>query len=204
MDVGGHFPHYILPLIKMYSEWHDHPQAATWFRAIDDFAYGYFLPACAANPFYLLPLGYFQGQGLLSFAGLWHGMNGAYGLAAALAVELANFFKDNSFFEIAVGNLQWIAGLNAGVTKDSLFASVIYSADIPEHAAVPCSLIHGVGTNFAGSWLNLRGAICNGFSVGDQFKFDEAATKDNDGPHAFTDEDWITHSGGWLSGIARL
>ena len=204
VDVGGHFPHYILPLLKMVEAWPNHADALKWNHAIQDFAYGYFLPACRANPFYLLPLGYFQGQGLLSFAGLWHGMNGAYGLAAALAAEFAEFFHDAAFLEIAAGNLQWIAGLNAGVTQESLFASVIYGADIPENAVLPCSMIHGVGKNFAGSWLNLRGAICNGFSVGDQFKFDLAATKENDAPSAFTDEDWITHSGNWLSGLARL
>jgi len=26
----------------------------------------------------------------------------------------------------------------------------------------------------------------------------------NDGPCTFTDEDWITHAGAWLSAVARL
>ena len=203
-DMGGHFPHYVLPLLQMREVWPDHPQAAEWERTVRDFAYGYFLPACRANPFGILPLGWFTGQGLLWFAGLWHGMNAAYALAAALGLEFARFFGDASFRDIAVGNLQWIAGLNAGVTQESLFASHMYSRDIPEGVALPCSMIMGIGTEQAGNWMQIRGSICNGFSVGDQFRFDVAATAENDGPFAFTDEDWISHVGGWLSAISRL
>ena len=204
VDIGGHFPHYVLPLLLMREVWPEHPDAPRWEQGVHDFAYGYFLPACRANPFLLLPLGWFTGEGLLSFAGLWHGMNAAYGLAAALALEFARFFGDDSFYAVAVGNLQWIAGLNAGVTRDSLFASTMFSRDIPEGAAIPCSMIQGVGTEQAGNWMQIRGSICNGFSVGDQFRFDVAATAANDGPHAFTDEDWISHVGGWLSAVSRL
>jgi hypothetical protein len=203
-DCGGTFPHYLLPLIQMCEVWPDHPQATAWREAIHDFAYGYFLPACRANPFLLLPLGYFQGQGLLWFAGLWHGMNGAYGLAAALGMEFARLFDDTAFRDIAVGNLQWIAGLNAGVTKESLFAAHMFSMEIPPGVALPCSMMEGLGTHQAGNWMQIRGSICNGFSVGDQFKFDVDATAEVDGPHAFTDEDWITHAGGWLSGLSRF
>ena len=203
-DIGGHFPHYILPLLALCERWPAHPDAARWRQAVHDFAYGYFLPTCRANPFYLLPLGYFAGQGLLYFAGSWHGMNAAYGLAAVLGMAFARFFADAAFVDIAVGNLQWIAGLNAGLTRDSLFASLLFTMDIPEGEALPVSMIHGIGTRQAGSWLNLQGAICNGFSVGDQFHFDTPATLENDAPSAFTDEDWISHAGGWLSGLARL
>lgn len=203
-DCGGTFPNYVLPLLRMSEAWPEHPQAARWKQAVHDFAYGYLLPACRANPFYLLPLGYFSGQGLLWFAGLWHGMNAAYGLTAALALEFERAFDDPAFRQIATGNLQWIAGLNAGVTAESLFAAHMFSMDIPEGVALPCSMMQGVGNQRAGNWMSIRGSICNGFSVGDQFRFDVEPTAAVDGPHAFTDEDWITHAGGWLSALARL
>ncbi len=203
-DIGGHFPHYLLPLLQMAKAWPDHPNAPQWEQAVRDFAYGYFQPACRANPFLLLPLGYFQGEGLLWFAGSWHGISGAYGLAAALALEFERHFGDPSFREIAVGNLQWIAGLNSGLTKESLFASHVFYRDVPPDAALPVSLIQGVGRDTAGGWMQFPGAICNGFSAGQQFQFDLAATAANDAPSAFTDEDWISHGGAWLSALARL
>ena len=70
--------------------------------------------------------------------------------------------------------------------------------------ALPHSLIYGIGARWGGSWLAVRGAIGNGFSMGAQFKFDVAPTVANDGPSTFTDEDWITHAGAWLSALARL
>jgi len=203
-DVTATFPHYLVPLVEMLRARPDHPDAQHWRAMLHDFAYGYFLPACRANPFGLLPLGLFQGEGLLWFAGLWHGMNAVYGLAAALALEFEALFGDEAFREIAVGNLQWIAGLNAGLTRESLFASHMWSADVPEGQAVSVSMICGIGERCAGNWLQVRGAICNGFSTGDQFVFDVEPKQENDGPHSFTDEDWIPHAGGWLSALTRL
>jgi hypothetical protein len=203
-DCGGHWPHDIMPLIDLCRLWPDHPQAARWRFAIQQFAYGYLLPACRANPFYLLPLGEFRGEGLLSFAGLWHGMNAAYALTAALAWELTELLNDQRFAQIVVGNLQWIAGLNAGLTAASQHAAHLTSLPVAPNVALPVSMINGIGLRTAGSWLNIRGAICNGFSSGDQFHYDLAATRANDGPHSFTDEDWITHAGAWLSATARL
>lgn len=204
MDAGGHFPHYLIPLLRMREAWPDHPDAAEWTRALRDFAYSYFLPACRANPFLLLPLGYFEGHGLLWFSGLWHGMNGAYALAAVLAREFEALFGDPAFGEIAAGNLQWIAGLNAGLTAESLHASHMFSMAVEPGVAAPVSMILGLGGTSAGSWLNVRGSICNGFSTGDQFVFDVEPGEATDAPDAFTDEDWITHSGAWLGALARL
>ena len=116
-DAGGTFPHYLMPLVEMTRLWPDDPDAVAWRKGLKDFAYGYFLPACSDNPFRLLPMGWFDGEGLLVFSGLWHGMNGAYGSAAALALELARFTGDARFRGIATGNLQWIAGLNCGVSE---------------------------------------------------------------------------------------
>jgi hypothetical protein len=130
-------------------------------------------------------------------------MNGAYALAAALAQEFETLFGDPEFRSITTGNLQWIAGLNAGITAEGIRASHMYSADLPEGIALPVSMIHGIGHRTAGSYLNVRGSICNGFSTGEQFIYDVEPSLESDGPHTFTDEDWITHAGAWLGTLAR-
>jgi hypothetical protein len=76
--------------------------------------------------------------------------------------------------------------------------------DISEGVALPVSLMCGVGARWAGTWLNTRGVICNGFATGKQFKFDVPPRKSEDGPFSFTDEEWITHCAGWISGLSRL
>lgn len=203
-DCGGFFPHYVLPLLRMRETWRDHSDAGIWEQAVRDFAYGYFLPACSANPFLLLPLGQFENEGLLWFAGSWHGMNAAYGYAAVLAREFARFFDDAAFLPVATGNLQWIAGLNAGLNTEAVFGCHLSTpSDTEPGRAKPVSMINGIGASYAGCWLNIKGAITNGFSAGNQFRFDVAATRANDAPSSFTDEDWITHSAAWLSATAR-
>lgn len=188
-DAGSTFPHYLVPLMQMYQLLNNHKDAAVWDRVIRNFAYGYFLPACSNNPFLLLPMGYFEGEGLLEFSGMWHGINGAYGSAAALALELFNYTGDIQFKEIATSNLQWIAGLNSGIKEDNKWVSK--------------SMIYAIGDEYIGSWTKIPGTICNGFEADQQFKFAKPTAK-TDGPFVFTDEGWITHSGGWLSAISRL
>jgi len=46
--------------------------------------------------------------------------------------------------------------------------------------------------------------ICNGFSTGEQFRDDLEPTRENDGPYSLTDEDWMPHSAGWMTGLSRL
>ena len=82
------------PLIEAVKVWKEHPDAPQWRKALWDFTTGYFIPACQQNPFHLCPLGVFGGEGLIYFAGLWHGMNTVYGFAAALALELAVLFPE--------------------------------------------------------------------------------------------------------------
>lgn len=203
-NCGQTIGHHLMPLVNLIRRHPQHRRATAWRQSLKDYAYGYFQPACQSNPFNLFPLGWFEGAGLLNFAGLWHGCNGLYGRIAAQARAFAVYFDDPAFDAIADGNLQWIAGLNAGIRKDMLSACHLSSPDVPETAFVPVSMIHGIGDLTAGSWLNLRGAICNGFATGDQFVWDTGTERADDGPKSFTDEDWITHAGGWLSGIARL
>jgi hypothetical protein len=203
-DTGSTFPHYLVPFIEMGRRWYDHPDAPLWRKTLENFAYGYLLPACSENPFYLLPEGYFNGEGLLCFCGPWHGINTSYGFAAGLATELEMALNDAHFRQIAVGNLQWIAGLHAGITAESLAGCLKWKAEIPPGQAVSYSQIWGVGRRYAGGWNQIPGTICNGFAANPQFQFTVPPTAANDAPGMFTDEDWIPHAAGWISGLARL
>lgn len=203
-DTGATFPHYIVPVIEMCGLWHDDPEVPEWRKMIEDFAYGYFLPACSQNPFYLMPEGYFTGEGLLVFCGPWHGINTSIGFAAALAVKLEDFTCNREFRKIAAGNIQWIAGLNAGITRESFKGCVIWNEQIPEGVALPYSQIVGIGNRSVGAWTDIKGTIPNGFDVNPQFQLVVPPTKANDGPWLYTDEDWIPHAAGWITALTYL
>lgn len=203
-DTSMMFNHYLAPLMDLCNLLPDHPEQPRWRQAVRNFAYGYFLPACQANPFYLLPQGYYAGEGLLTFAGPWHGFNVCYGYAAALAAQLENFFHDRQFRQIAVGNLQWIAGLNSGMTSESFEGSLMWREDIPEEKAIPYSFIHGIGRNSVRTWSQIPGSIGNGFCTNRQFQLEVQPTVENDSPLRYSDEDWVPHAGGWISGLAYL
>ncbi|GCE14635.1 cellulase N-terminal Ig-like domain-containing protein [Tengunoibacter tsumagoiensis] len=203
-DTGGTFPNYIVGLIEMTRRWYDDPEAPIWRKAVEDFAYGYFLPACSKNPFYLLPEGYFKGQGLLVFCGPWHGMNTSIAFTATLATKLETFTGDRAFRKISVGNLQWIAGLNAGITQHSFKGCEFWHEEIEPSQVIPYSQIYGIGTRYVGCWSDIRGSIPNGFSVNPQFQLTVEPTQEADGPWLFTDEDWIPHSAGWVSALTIL
>jgi hypothetical protein len=205
VDMGGIYPNYLMPIIELLKLFPDHIDAENWKQALIRFTYGYLIPACERNPFLLVPQGIFGDEGPVWFCGTFHGTNTIYGYTAALALELTALLNEPKLKNIAYGNLQWVAGLNAGITKESLkTGSVVYSSDIPEGAALPASMICHIGKRWAGTWFQTRGVICNGFSTGEQFKYDVAPKKENDGPFSFTDEDWIPHSAAWLTGIMRL
>ena len=203
-DTGATFPHYLIPFFEMLRRWYDHPDVIHWRKCLNDFAYGYFLPACSQNPFYLLPEGYFAGQGLLVFCGPWHGINTSIAFGAALAAKFEAFTGDKRFRNIAVGNLQWIAGLNAGLTQESFKGCLKWEDEIPDGVAIPYSQIFGIGSRYVGCWSGIKGSIVNGFAVNPQFQLIVEPTAENDGPWLFTDEDWIPHTGGWLSALSYL
>jgi hypothetical protein len=141
---------------------------------------------------------------LLSFGGPWHGFNVCYGYAAALAIQLEEFLGDRSFREIAVGNLQWIAGLNAGLTNESFVGCVLWHEQIEPGKAVPYSHINGIGRNAVKTWTPIRGSIGNGLCTNRQFHMEVEPTVQNDVPCRYSDEDWIPHAGGWVSGLVHL
>jgi hypothetical protein len=204
-DMGGIYPNYLMPLIDLLKLWPDHSDAAKWKETLHNFATNYLIPACEQNPFYLVPQGIFGDEGAIWFCGTFHGTSAIYGYTAALALELSTIFNEPKLKEIAYGNLQWLAGLNAGISRENLkLGCVVFSTDVPEGAALPASMMCGVGNRWAGTWFQTRGVICNGFSTGEQFKYDVEPKKINDGPFSLTDEDWIPHSAGWLTGLMRL
>ncbi len=203
-DTGVMFSHYVAPLLRMVELWGEHPHAKQWRKALKDFAFGYFLPACQRNPFNLMPNGIFTDEGLLSFCGPWHGFNGCYGFAASLAAQFLNFFDDERFRAVATGNLQWLAGLNAGITAESLTACQFWREEIPEGEVRSFSQIYGIGKQWAQSWSKIPGSIPNGFATNLQFQLKVEPRRENDAPRYYTDEDWIPHAGGFLSGLANL
>lgn len=203
-DTGSTFPHYIIPMMEMCGFWYNHPDAHLWREAIKKFAYGYFMPACRKNPFYLIPEGYFTNEGLLIFCGPWHGINTTIGFASTLASRLEGFTRDGEFRKIAVGNIQWIAGLNSGITNDCFKGCWVWREDVPEGAAVPYSQICGIGRKSVGCWTDIKGTIPNGFNVNPQFSLEVPPTMENDGPWLYTDEDWIPHAAGWVSALTEL
>jgi hypothetical protein len=204
-DMGGIYPNYLMPVIELLRNYPEHEDAGKWKQSLTDFTFGFLIPACEKNPFYLVPQGIFGVEGAIWFCGTFHGTNAIYGYTAALALELADLLNEPKLKNIAYGNLQWLAGLNAGITKENVkLGGVVYSIDLPEGAALPASMICNIGKRWAGTWFQTRGVICNGFSTGEQFKYDVEPKKQNDGPFSFTDEDWIPHSAGWLTGLMRL
>jgi len=188
---GGHYPHFLMPFLEMIKLWPDNEDITRWKKCLSDFAYGYFLPACRTSPFLILPSGYYRNEGLLHFSSWYHAHNKIYPFAAILALEFQRFFNDEQFREIAVGNLQWIAGLNCGIPNE----------DTSKYLSV--SMISGIGSRFRGSWTNIPGSVCNGFSAGKQFRINPPSAKD-DLPLYFNDEDYIAHTIPFIAALVRF
>jgi hypothetical protein len=203
-DTGAVMAGNVLPLVEFCQRFYDDPASERASRAACDFARHFALPACRANPFLLLPMGVFGREGLLDFCGPWHGMNVTYGYFASMAVRLAAFAGLPELLDAAVGNLQWICGLNAGVTAEALEGSLVWRETIPLGMALPFSQIVGVGRRSVGGWAGIPGTIVNGFCTNPQFTLQVTPCRENDGPWLFTDEDWIPHAGGFLSAVAVL
>ena len=203
-DTGATFPHYIVPFLDMATRWSTHSDAPLWRGCVRRFAEGYLIPACRRNPFYLLPVGYFQGQGLMSFCGPWHGFNTSYGFGAALAAACMSVSDDSTLRQIVVGNLQWICGLNAGITRKSFDGCEMWREEVPEGVAIPYSQIYGVGRRWTGCWTGIRGTVPNGFDVNPQFRLVVEPSPEKDEPLLYTDEDWIPHGAGFLAGLTAL
>ncbi len=188
---GGHYPHYLMPLIDMLELWPDHPDAPQWRQCLQNFAFGYLIPACQQSPFLILPAGFYTDEGLVYFGSWYHAHNNIYAFTASLALELDKLFDDPQLRNIAVGNLQWIAGLNSGARE----------GQPPRYKSV--SMIYGIGNRFRGSWSKIPGSVCNGFSASKQFSI-APISAETDVPAFFDDEAYIAHSLPYLAALARL
>jgi hypothetical protein len=203
-DNGMSFAHPLFCFAEAIRRLPQHALVGRWKEALTAFARHYFLPLCRKTPFSLMPRGFFGESEPIWFAGVWHGCNVSYGIAAGLALEFERLLGDRQFGDLAYGNLQWIAGLHAGLTQEAIeVGCTISTQDIPAGRAVPASFIRGIGSGTAGCWTNIRGSICNGFGTGVQFVKDVPPQVTLDRPQALHDEDWITHNGGFLIGLSR-
>ncbi len=203
-DTGTVLAFNVLPLIDLVRRFPTDQRAPRIRQAVNDFARHFVAPACRANPFLLLPQGVFGNEGLLDFCGPWHGTNVTYGYFSSMAVRLGAFCEMPELFDAAIGNMQWICGLHAGITREAMAGAVVWRETIPEGLAVPYSQIIGVGRRAAGGWTDIRGTIVNGFATNPQFTLQVPPSQENDGPWLFTEEDWIPHAGGFLSGAAAI
>lgn len=203
-DTGTVMAWNMRPLMELARRFPEHPLTAALKHTVHDFAVHFALPACQANPFGLLPQGVFDGQGLLDFCGPWHGTNVTYGYFASMAVRMGDFLKLPELYDLAIANMQWICGLNAGITAEAMAGAVVWRETIPAGVALPYSQIIGVGHRSVGGWTDIRGTIVNGFSTNPPFTLQVKPSQENDGPWLFTEEDWIPHAGGFLSAVAAI
>lgn len=203
-DCGGIFFNYLRPFMDLILTFSSHEKVKLWEEVIQRYTVSFFIPACQRNPFRLLPVGYYKGEGWLNFCGPWHGFNTMMGYTASLALELIKFVPRQELYEIAISNIQWFCGVNAGLCKESFDTCVFWQEDIPEGKVVPFSQIMGIGRRSVSCWTDIVGTIPNGFCVNSQFQFDVPNKLENDGPVRYTDEDWIPHSAGFICALAEL
>ena len=105
-------------------------------------------------------------------------------------MAIARIFEDPDFEVIAEKNMQWIAGLNAGVEK----SPGIYEG---------ISMIYSIGTNYITPWTRIPGSISSGFCANRQFRL-KHLDELSDEPKFLTLEDWILYDGTWLSGLSEM
>ena len=129
-------------------------------------------------------------------------------------------------FQAALGQL---AALSTDAIEARLAATNVVwpgARPTPEHdqadgVVFPTSMIFGLGHRYAGGWIGTRGAIANGFAAGREFHVTGIDQGDRPDYEIWTDwqtlpgttpeglpphkacEEWIVHSGGWLSAISR-
>lgn len=191
-----------LVLARLLRRFPDHADAGRWRAACTAHAVGWLEPAAAASPFGIAAR-LWRG-GWIHFSGLWHGMNAAYGMTSVLCDELAELLDRPQLRRVAVANRQWIAGLNAGLTSSARAMGCHMTwPETVEGRALPASMIIGVGRRWIGGWVAIPGTVANGFSMGDQFRFDVTADPAIDAPTSYTDEEWVPHAGFWLMAVSR-
>lgn len=184
--------HGLLILSSLYPEDSD---AAMWRDTVKDFTDGFLKQGCMASPMKLLPNGVYGDEGdekLLWFSDLYHGQSMTYGMVASDMIAYGNFLGDSTLVDLAEHQLLWIGGLNTG-------------ANFP-NAAEPFSCIVGKGYQWLsdglGEFKYIPGSVVNGLSATRQFR--PHMPEGPEMPVFLCDESWISHTGGWLSGVSAL
>jgi hypothetical protein len=188
-NCGAVLPDELSGIAALLDLFPDDADADPWRALLRRYAEGYLKPACALSPFALLPLGDCEGE-VRFFGPAWHGFNGAYARMARTCMVLARELEDPALEALAVRQLQWIAGANAGVPDGAGGRRGI-------------SMIAGIGEHSVDVLSGIAGSIANGYSAAPQFELshlDDLA----DRPAHLTSEDWVVHTGAWLSGLAAI
>lgn len=188
-NCGAVLPDELSGVVALLELFPDDADAGRWRALLRRYAEGYLKPACALSPFSIVPLGDCEGE-VRFFGPAWHGFNGVYGRMARTCMVLARELEDPALEALAVRQLHWVAGANAGVPDGA-----------GGHRGV--SMIAGVGEHAVEVLSGIPGSIANGFSATPQFQLshlDDLA----DRPEQLTSEDWILHNGAWLSGLAAI
>jgi len=188
-DCGAVLPDDVSGIVDLLELFPDSPDAPLWRATLWDYAAGYLIPATAGTPFGIYPVTESEGR-LRYFGPAWHGFNGMYGQVARIAALLARVFAEPRLERIAHDNLQWIAGVNVGAeTAAGVFRGL--------------SWFHEIGETSADAWSGIPGSIGNGFSASAQFALEHLDDLE-DAPRHPTNEDWLVHTGSWLSGLAHV
>jgi hypothetical protein len=183
-------------------------EAALWHRAVELWANAYQAAAADRNPLGIAPVTVYSSTrgeegpaAVYWFGNHLHGGNEIPGQAAHSLLEVGNYLNDSRFYSLAVNDVQYYAGLNAGIGD----------------AHEPSTFIKGVGakTVIAKSMEASApiGSVANGFSSTGNFSpsfyvnYDENKTipPDSVGDGATTgQESWILHSHSYVMGVAAV
>jgi hypothetical protein len=185
---GAVLPDHIIGLVQLLELFPNDAAALKWRYVLEVYKDNFLKTTADLNPFKIYPLGMYD-QEIRFFGPTWHGTNGMYGNVAKNAMLLARLFDDVELQKIADANMEWVGGLNAGVMLSGKRQSI--------------SMIDAVGTHYIPTWSGIDGSIANGLSATPQFTLDNPEAL-IDRPKTFTHEDWIVHSGGWLSGLSEV
>jgi len=184
----------------------DHEEAAHWHNVVQTYAYGYAAASEALSPFGIYPLTLYADPeygGAKFFQSTNHGATALYGQIAKNLLDLGDYLNDRTFARLASRNLQFVAGLNPG-----------FPDAYEEKSWQAISLIKGYGVrSFAGAGSQIAppdGSGMNGFSADVQFQ-PQPISVTSDAPRGilFADgesqfnEDYLPHSHGFVSGVAR-
>jgi hypothetical protein len=194
----------IIDLIRTCPE---HPKVACWYNVVRTWGDGFVKNATELSPLGIQPLTCYPKtkEKVCFFKRSNHGFTGMYGQIAAVFLEMGAFLNDNEYQNLAVRNLEFVAGLNPG-----------FPASYTETQWNAISLIKGVGVKSFGGATGLHaipnGSGMNGFSATPQFDSKLTPYDIPDAPKGilkpdgsfYFNEDYLPSSHGYARGVAFL